>query len=170
MLLIVVASTAHAHRLDEYLQATRIAIATNRISLSIDLTPGVAIYDQLIVVIDRDHDGRVSRQEATAYAGKVLHDLQVKLDDKPLLLTLADIRFPSLKDAREGLGIIQLKAAAGIDELAHGPHEFSIENHHLPAISVYLVNALVPKDHAIKITRQSRNENQSNYRLRFTTE
>jgi hypothetical protein len=52
-LLLVLATEAPAHRLDEYLQATRLAVATNRIDLSIDLTPGVAVADQLLVVIDR---------------------------------------------------------------------------------------------------------------------
>ncbi|MBI1177883.1 hypothetical protein GC207_10655 [bacterium] len=170
LLLIAFAFQTRAHRLDEYLQATRVAVATNTITLSIDLTPGVAVYDQLIVVIDRDHDGRISRQEANDYARKVLIDLHVKLDDKPVKLLLVDIHFPTLNDAREGIGVIQMKAAVRFSALAAGQHELAIDNQHLRAISVYLVNALVPKDRAIKIIRQERNENQSNYRLVFRRE
>lgn len=168
LLLIASAFLTRAHRLDEYLQATRVAVATNKITLSIDLTPGVAVFDQLIVVIDRDHDGRISRQEADDYGEKFLHDLQIKLDDTPLKLLLVGSRFPPLKDAREGVGIIRLSAVAPINRLAPGSHEFAIDNDHLPGISVYLVNALAPKDPTIKIIRQNRNENQSNYRLIFT--
>lgn len=168
LLLIVGAFPASAHRLDEYLQATRIALATNRIDLSIDLTPGVAVFDQLFVVIDRNHDGRVSEQEATAYGRRVLKDLRFRLDHKPVVPALAGITFPPMSDARAGIGVIRLKAAAVVNSLTPGRHEFSIDNRHLSAISVYLVNALVPKDHAIQITRQIRNENQSSYRLLFT--
>ena len=37
------AAPAGAHRLDEYLQATRIGVSQNRIDLEIDLTAGAAI-------------------------------------------------------------------------------------------------------------------------------
>jgi hypothetical protein len=43
----------------------------------------------------------------------------------------------------------------------------SLTNAHLPAISVYLVNALMPKDTSIKITSQTRDELQKHYRLEF---
>jgi len=168
LLLLVFASNTQAHRLDEYLQATRITVATNRIDLSIHLTPGVAVFDQLFPVIDRDHDGRVSDKEAATYARRLLKDLQVRLDGKPLNLAAGDINFPPLSDARAGIGVIRFKAAATIDGLAPGRHELVLENRHLPAISVYLVNVLAPKNDAIQIDRQIRNKNQSNYSLLFT--
>ena len=55
--LIVVADDSFAHRLDEYLQATRISITTNRIDLTFELTPGVAIAAQVLELIDSDRDG-----------------------------------------------------------------------------------------------------------------
>ena len=57
--------------------------------------------------------------------------------------------------------------SASIEQLAAGQHTLSLTNAHLPAISVYLVNALVPKDRAIKITKQTRDELQKTYRLEF---
>ena len=48
-----------------------------------------------------------------------------------------------------------------------GSHALSLTNAHLPAITVYLVNALVPKDNVIKITKQTRDEFQKSYRLEF---
>jgi len=166
-LLLLRASEAWAHRLDEYLQATRVAVATNRIDLSIDLTPGVAVADQLLVVIDKDHDGRVSELEAAAYAELVLKDIHIGLDEKILVLSLVDVSFPALPDVRGGLGVIHIKATAPADQLAGGKHALSLTNAHLPTISVCLVNALVPKDPAIKITRQIRDELQRNYRMEF---
>jgi len=168
LLLLALASDAWAHRLDEYLQATRIFVATNRIDVSIDLTPGVAIVDQLLPVIDRNHDGRISDEEATTYARRVLKDVRVSLDEGPLALGLRDVRFPAMSDTRAGLGVIRIKATAPIKKLALGKHDFILKNTHLPALSEYLVNALVPTNELIHITKQIRNENQSDYRLVFT--
>lgn len=166
-LMLVLATDASAHRLDEYLQATRVSVATNRIDLSIDLTPGVAIVDQLLAVIDKDRDGLVSKEEVAAYAQGVLKDIRIGLDEKVLSLSLVDTSFPALHEAKGGLGVIRIKATAPIGQLAAGKHVFSLTNAHLPAISVYLVNGLVPKDRAIKITKQTRDELQKNYRLEF---
>jgi hypothetical protein len=166
--LLVLATDAFAHRLDEYLQATRVSVATNRIDLSIDLTPGVAVADQVLAVIDQDGDGRVSGDESTAYAQRVLTDIRIGLDGKVLALSLADASFPALHEVKGGTGVIRIKATAPVGQLSVGSHAFSFTNAHLPAISVYLVNALVPKDRTIKITKQTRDEIQKGYRLEFS--
>ena len=166
-LLLVLATDALAHRLDEYLQATRVSVATNRVDLSIDLTPGVAIADQLLVVIDTDRDGRISEKEVAAYAQRVLNDIRIRLDEKALALSLGDTAFPALHEVKQGLGVIRIKATAPVAPLSVGKHTLSLTNAHLPAISVYLVNALVPKDRAIKIAKQTRDELQRTYRLEF---
>jgi hypothetical protein len=156
--------------LDEYLQATRIAVSASRIDLSMDLTPGVAIVDSLWIRIDTDRDRRVSDAEAAAYARSVLDDLRIGLDGHALRLSLVGVTFPPMSDVREGQGIIRIKAMARVEDLAPGRHALSLTNAHLPAISVYLVNALVPKDPAVKITRQVRDELQKSYRLEFEFE
>ncbi|MBC8003651.1 MAG: hypothetical protein H7X97_13780 [Opitutaceae bacterium] len=166
-LLLLLAIDAWAHRLDEYLQAARVSVATSRIDLSIDLTPGVAIIDQLLVVIDKDLDGRISEAEVAAYAQLVLRNIQIGLDEKVLALSLVDASFPALEDVKKGIGVIRIKATASVGPLSVGKHTFILTNAHLPEISVYLVNALVPKDAAIKITKQTRDEFQKNYRLEF---
>lgn len=164
-LVLVLASEAWAHRLDDYLQAMRISMATNRVDLSIELTPGVAVADQVLAVIDRNGDGRVSNEEAAAYAQRVLKDIQVELDEKLLTLNLADTSFPALENVKKGEGVIRIKAIAAVGPLVSGNHALTLTNAHLPAISVYLVNALAPKDRAIQITKQTRDEHQRNYRL-----
>ena len=166
-LLFLLATDAFAHRLDEYLQATRVTVATKRVDFSIDLTPGVSIADQLLVVIDLDRDGRVSKEEGSAYAQRVLADIQVGLDDKALAPRLLETFFPKLAEIRSGHGVIRIKATVSVGPLAAGPHALGLTNAHLPAISVYLVNALVPKDPAIKIGQQTRDELQKEYRLEF---
>lgn len=168
VLLLVLATDALAHRLDEYLQATRISVATNRIDLSIDLTPGVAIADELLLVIDKDRDGRISDKESAAYAQRVLKDIRIGLDETVLVPGLVDASFPAQDEIRKGLGVIRIKATAYVAPLSPGNHALTLTNAHLPAISVYLVNALAPKDRAIKITKQTRDELQKDYRLEFS--
>jgi len=126
-LLLLLATEAWAHRLDEYLQATRVSVATNRIELSIDLTPGVAIADQLLVVIDQDRDGRVSAEEGVAYALGVLKDIRIGLDEKALTLSLVDVSFPALDKVSGGLGVIRIKASAPV-ELGVGRHALRLQN------------------------------------------
>lgn len=168
LLLLLLAPNAWAHRLDECLQAVRISVATNRIDLSVDLTPGVAVADQLLVVIDKDRDGRISDDEGAAYARRVLQDLHLGLDEKILTASLEDVSFPTLQDLKHGRGVIRIQAHAPVGPLAAGKHILTLTNAHLPAISVYLVNALVPKDAALKIQKQTRDELQTNYRLEFS--
>ncbi len=166
-LALVFATNALAHRLDEYLQATRVSVATNRIDLSIDLTPGVAIADQVLAAIDRDRDGHVSEKEVAAYAQRVLKDIRIALDERVLVPSLVDASFPALHEIKGGLGVIRITATASGRNLAAGRHILILTNAHRPAISVYLVNALVPKDPSIKITSQTRDELQKHYRLEF---
>ena len=165
--LLLLAMDAPAHRLDEYLQATRIAVATNRIDLSIDLTPGVAIADQWLPLLDPNRDGRFSDEECDVYSQRVLKDLAIKLDEKNLTLRLVSRAFPTLDEIRSGVGVIRIKATASVEPLGQGKHVLSLINRHLPAIGVYLVNALVPKDPGVQIAKQTRDELQKNYRLEF---
>jgi len=158
---------AHAHRLDECPQATRITIQTNRVELAIDITPGVAIADQFRVVIDRNQDGRILPDEAKAYARRVLKELPVQLDGQPVKLGWVDLAFPTVQEMKSGVGVIRIKAVAVFAALTPGLHRLNLTNNHLPAISVYLVNAVKPKDVAISIGKQSRDQRQKEYHLEF---
>ena len=61
-------------RLDEYLQATLVAIESSGVRLQVNLMPGVAVADQVLAVIDRDRDGMISTNEAAAYAELLKRD------------------------------------------------------------------------------------------------
>jgi len=166
-LAIALAREAGAHRLDEYLQATRIGVATSHIDVSLELTPGVAVADQILAVIDQDRDGQVSKKETAAYTQRVLDDLKIQLDEKALKLTVVETSFPAVKEMKAGAGIIRIKTTTPIERFSTGSHTLGFTNAHLPSMSVYLVNALVPKDPAIKINKQTRDELQKYYRLEF---
>jgi hypothetical protein len=159
--------SAQAHRLDEYLQATRIAVTMHRIDLNIDLTPGVAIAQELLPSIDPNGRDRIPGHQGERYAQRVLQDLVLDLDGKRQPIKLIRATFPARADMEAGEGTIHLQAVAKISTLKPGQHELLFQNAHLPKLSVYLVNALVPKNKEIQITRQIRDEYQKEYRLSF---
>jgi hypothetical protein len=166
VLLIAPADTS-AHRLDEYLQATRVSLERGRIGIEIDLTPGANIASGIIELLDRDSDGRISPLEAQAYGEAVLADLIVGLDAVPVRVALARAELPRLDDMREGLGAIRLQALGQVGWLSAGRHHVHLRNSHAPVPSVYLVNALVPDDRSVGVLSQTRDVQQQEVRIEY---
>jgi hypothetical protein len=161
-------SAVFAHRLDEYLQATLVAIEPNGVRLQINLTPGVDVAEQVLAQIDGDRDGAISKKEATAYAELLKRDLTLRVDGRKLKLKLTASQFPAPTELRTGLGIIQMEFSATHGPLATGAHRLTFENRHLMTVSVYLINAAQPKSRTIQITSQKRNDNQGTGEVEFT--
>jgi hypothetical protein len=103
-----------AHRLDEYLQATRIAVDDDRVDLDLDLTPGTAVARQVFGWIDTDRNGEISTEEGDAYASGVLGAIRLDVDDRAQTLTLVTRRFPTLREMSLGVGTVQLTATASM--------------------------------------------------------
>jgi len=158
---------AAAHRLDEYLQATRISIEAGRIVVEMNLTPGAAVAEGVIAEIDRDGNGKLSPAETAAYARNVVRFLLLEVDGTEQSLILEQYRFPSPEDMRQGLGIIRLSASGSTPSILAGPHHLVFKNTHRSDIGVYLVNALVPSDERIRIHGQSRDFLQREYTLEY---
>ena len=165
--LLALPSAVFAHRDDQYLQATLVAIEPSGVRLQINLTPGVAVVEQVIAEIDRDHDGAISQNEAAAYAELLKRDLALRVDGRKLDLKLTASEFNAPAELRTGSGIIQMEFSAISGPLAAGPHKLTLQNRHLTAISVYLVNAAQPRIATVQITRQKRNQNQSAGEIEF---
>ena len=161
-------STVSAHRDDQYLQATLVAIEPNGVRLQINLTPGIAVAEQVIAQIDRDRDGAISKNEAAAYAKLLKGDLTLRMDGRDLDLKLVASEFVPPAELRTGSGVIQMEFSAISDALAAGPHRLTLENRHLTKMSVYLINAAQPRFATVQITRQKRNANQSAGEIDFT--
>jgi hypothetical protein len=157
-----------AHREDEYLQATLVAIEPSGVRLQINLTPGVAVAEQVIARIDRDRDGAISKNEAAAYAKSLERDLTLRIDRRKSELKLTGSEFVPPEELRTGSGIIQIEFTAIFGPLAAGAHRLTLENRHLTPISVYLINAARPRLATIQVTRQKRNHNQSFGEIEFT--
>jgi len=161
-------SAAFGHRDDQYLQATLVVIEPSEIRLQINLTPGVAVAEQVLARIDRDRDGAISKHEAAAYAELLKRDLTARLDGRKLELKLAASELVSPAELRTGAGTIQMEFTAISGPLAAGAHRLTLENRHLTTMSVYLINAAQPRFATVQITRQKRNANQSACEIDFT--
>lgn len=164
--LLALPSNVFAHRDDQYLQATIVAIEPDGVRLQINMTPGIAVAEQVIALIDSD--GAISRNEAPAYAELLKRDLTLRIDGRNLELKLTASEFVPPAELRTGSGIIQVEFAAIFGPLAAGPHRLTFENRHLTKMSVYLINAAKPKFTAVRITSQKRNQNQSAGEIEFT--
>lgn len=168
-------TTARAHRVDEYLQAATLDLSRDGITLTLRLTPGVAVRDEVLAVIDTDRDGTLSDAERTDYAAAVARDLTLTLDGRPLRLTPASAAFPSVDRMKEGTGEIVLGFGAAFAATADAApttspasHQLTLQNRHLPRVSVYLANLLMPADTAIRVDGQHRSFDQSSYTLTWS--
>ena len=155
-ILAVSSRPADSHQLDEYLQAARIAIAAHSVVLEMSLTPGVAVAPRVFALIDRDGNGRASSAEIDSYARRVLRDVALLVDGQPVQITLTRAECPPWEEILAGAGTIRIEAVAKGRAMSAGRHQIRVMNTHEPAVSVYLVNALVPSDPAITIATQRR--------------
>jgi hypothetical protein len=162
-----IACPADAHRLDEYLQATRISIERDRVVAEINLTPGAAVADDVFAAIDRDRDEKISPIEGATYAEHVVKSLSLEVDGVLRAVALDTYSVPSLADMRRGEGVIRLRTTTRIPAASAGRHRLSFENTHRSDIGVYLINALIPRDDRIRITGQSRDMLQHEFKMDY---
>jgi hypothetical protein len=160
------ATPALGHRLDEYLEGTLVSVEKTRIQAEITLTPGVAVYPIVLADIDTNADGVISETEQRAYAGRVLRDLSLTIDGRPLRLQLLSTQFPTIAEMKDGLGEIRIDFSADLPS-GGATRRLILENHHLSRIAAYQVNCLIPRDSSIRIVAQNRNYSQSFYQLEY---
>lgn len=149
-----------AHRRDEYLQAARLTVDPARVGVELDMTPGIAVADEVIASIDRDRDGRFSADEKRAYLREVSAAWRVAIDGQRLPLDITASSFADPDSLRRGEGTIQLEASGALPRLPAGSHRLVFDNGYRRDISVYLANALVPRSARVAIAGQARDADQ----------
>jgi len=159
---------ASAHRRDEYLQASRIGLRPDAVSIELDLTPGIEVAASIVALIDRDRDGQLSAEEERMYAADVVRALEIKVDEDPLQVRMVSSAFPDASALRTGEGTIRLRAAATHRSLAAGPHRLFLRNTHHDSQSAYLANALVPDTAQISMIEQRRDPRQTRLTIDYT--
>jgi hypothetical protein len=154
--LCVLHATVSAHVVDEFVQAAQLTLASNGIAIELRLTPGVELADRAFAMIDRDGNGKISPAEEEAYARRIMHDVTLEVDQQRMALTLKGAQFPSKSDMKAGVGVIRLNLWADASLRNAGEHQTLFRNNHLPQLSTYLANVLVPTTEGIRITGQQR--------------
>jgi hypothetical protein len=167
-ILLALSGQVFAHRLDEYLQATMISLGQDRIAVEMRLSPGIAVAPFVIATIDRDGDGAISSTEEMACVEQLLRNISMSLDGDILALHLVSKTFARVQDMREGRGEILLEFFADIPRRDRGARKLLFENNYQRQIAAYLVNAIAPSDPDIRIRAQTRNFQQSSYRLDYS--
>jgi polyphosphate kinase len=109
-------------------QATLVAIEPSGVRLQINLTPGVAVAEQVLAQIDRDRDGAISKNEAASYAESLKRDLTLRMNGRKLELKLTASEFVPPAELRTGSGTIQMEFCAISGPFAAGPHRLTLEN------------------------------------------
>ena len=159
--------SSSAHELDEYLQATRISLARDRVTCEIDLTPGAELASGVLSLIDGDGDGSLTSEEAAVYGRAVLRDLTLELDGRSLPLVLERVELPAVAEVSEGVGTVRIRASADARGLQAGRRDVYFRNDHRPDGGVYLVNALVPDDRGMRVSDQKRDRQQREIRVEY---
>ena len=157
-----------AHRYDEYLHASRLAIAPGSVRIELSLTPGIAVADAVIGEIDTDRDGVLSAAERQAYAQRVLGGLSLRLDGVTVPLTLMESNLPAVGTLRGGDHTITIVLDARLPQAAAGSHRLSFRNANVTHGAVYLANALMPDDERVSITGMTHAVDQSGLTVAYT--
>lgn len=166
-MLLMIATPAHAHRLDEYLQATLISVGKDRVRVELRLTPGVAVFPRVLAAIDTNGDGVISDVERRSYVARVLADVTLAIDGVRLPLQVTASTFATIAEMKEGLGDIEIDVDAVVPR-GTADRTLTFDNRHQADISVYLANALVPTDASIRVARQHRSYDQASFQLDYS--
>lgn len=161
-------ASASAHRRDEYLQAARLAIDPDRVHVTIDLTPGIAVADAVVASIDADRNGAISASEARAHSEGIVDAIALELDGRSLRLELTGGTYPDVPAMLRGEGTARIDAVAHTPDLTDGAHSLRYRNGHRADIGAYLANALVPASDRVAVSAQRRDPEQRDLTIDFT--
>jgi hydrogenase/urease accessory protein HupE len=160
------ATPVFAHRVDEYLQAAMFTVERDHLAVTLRLHPGVEVLGKILIAIDSNADGVISEAEQKSYAEQVRRALSLEINGGAIPLRLLDFAYPSLEEMQQGTGEIVLSFETQVPS-GDPARKLVFENHHLPALSVYLANCFVPSDPSIRVLAQDRNYEQSRYSLDY---
>lgn len=159
-------SIAQAHQLDETLVGSLVLLSPARISVQVDITPGVLLARDVHALIDLDRDGTISPAEEAALGQQWAKQARVEVDGAEGSLRAVSSQVPELQTLLSGNGIIRILGVVDVAQDA-GSHDFSFENGNGLPNSVFTVNALKPADDQIRIVRQDRDIRQQAYSVQY---
>ena len=159
---------ALAHPIDEFYEVTYINVAPQRVTLKIELYPGVLVAPQLLAMLDPNQDDLITPAEAQAYVARFMSDLTFKVDGQARPLQAANLDFPEVLAIRAGQAIIRFDLSANLPAGFKGNHRLFYQNNHLPEVGVYVVNTLAETPEQVQFTAQDRDVLQTSLQLDYT--
>ena len=150
----LITAAAPAFAAGEYAQTANLILKPYNVTIDMTLTPGRAVADRLIDEIDRDEDGKISRQERDAYGMEVRRGLFVELDGYRLSVNLVTISMPEVDALRRGTGTIQVQLFVDLPRSAEGYYRLVFHNDHEPVTSRYEANVRTDGNARLKILEQ----------------
>jgi hypothetical protein len=124
---------AHAHPLDEVVQAAYVTLAPGEVQLDLEIQPGSLVAAGVARAMDANGDGRISDGEARAYAARVLQASTLTLDGVPAPLRLLRVQTPSYANLARG-DILHIFAVAST-RMRPGPAALRYANRFAPVKS-----------------------------------
>ena len=167
-LLLSYPSSALAHPLDEFYQVTYITVAPQRVTLKIELYPGVLVAPQLLTLIDADQDDDISAVEAQAYVEQFVQDLTFEIDGRATPLRATKLDFPPVLAIRAGQAVIRFDLYVDFPAGLEGNHRLFYQNNHQPETGTYVVNAIAESPERVQIATQDRDVLQTSIQLDYT--
>ncbi len=163
---LTVAASAGAHRLDETLHAATLSLDDRLLSIELRVTPGASVARQALAEIDANGDGVFSADEKERYADRVHAGLALRIDGRPQPLRAVAASFPTAAEILAGTGDIVFELQADVPGGGE-THTVELDQGSRDASDVYMVNALLPTNPRTHVVSQSRNHDQSIYRMVF---
>lgn len=133
LVLALAPSLAHAHP-SHYGQLARVTIGVEVIAVELDLSPGLAVSDDISRLLDGDGDGVVAADECSAYARRVAAELSLEIDGVALPLEPVKSRCPGVEALSTGEAGLKLWFEARPTATA-GSRRVSLQNRHRPVES-----------------------------------
>ncbi|MFC4453593.1 hypothetical protein [Deinococcus sonorensis] len=133
---------AQAHPVDEVVQGAYLTLAPGAVQLELDLTPGPLVAGPFITALDPNADGRVTVNEARAYAVSVLRQSTLTIDGKAAGWTVDRVDVPSLESLKVGSDTLKIYATARRPDRA-GAATLSYQNRYQPANSQWMANVFL---------------------------
>lgn len=133
---------AAADPVDRLAQHVQIGLTTSGANVQIAMIGGLIANERILDQLDTNHDGQVSPAEERAYADRLLQDLSVTLDDRPVPLAAGDLHLtvPPVKDFHLGLAPLVVAFRVPFPQ-SHAPtsHILTIRDDYLTDMSDYPV-------------------------------
>jgi nickel/cobalt transporter (NicO) family protein len=111
---ILLAAPAAAHPLDEVVHQTYLTPAASRLTVRLDLTPGVLVAAQFARSVDVNGDGALTAAEIDGHVVAVQSAVSAEVDGRVVDLTVVDRRYPPVDLLAAGGGTVTLEWSAAL--------------------------------------------------------